>query len=86
MFCVCFRINICMAQLNPYIADNGNVVPIPNRPIDQYDPTFIARITPRESRGYAFAAYQIWFTSGMAAPWDGIYTDHEGPQNLNYAN
>ena len=73
-----------MAYLTKFIDDEGNEVDLPKRPRNQYDPNGIARIQPKESRAYAFAAYQVWFASGMAEPWDGVYTDHEGLQTLNY--
>lgn len=73
-----------MAQLNDYISDAGDNLGVPDKPVDKYDPNGIARISPKESRGYAKLAYKAWVESGMATPWDGTYTDHEGPQDLTY--
>lgn len=73
-----------MAQLNGYYDSEGNFVDIVPRPVDKYSPNGIARITPKESRPYAKLAYKAWVDGGMASPWDGVYTDHEGPQDLNY--
>lgn len=79
-----------MAQLNEFEIDPSarnltpTTVPLPNRPIDRRVANAIARITPKESRGYAKLAYKAWVEGGMALPWDGTYTDHEGPQNLTY--
>lgn len=63
-----------MAQLNPPIA----------RPVGKYDPNGIARITPKASRHYAKQAYRTWVEGGMSAPWDGAYTDDDGPVLLDY--
>ena len=77
-----------MAQLNEFEIDPSernqtpDTVPLPFAPSDQYMANAIARITPKESRSYAKLAYKAWKDSGMAAPWDGTYTDHEGPQTL----
>ena len=79
-------INTFMAQLNGYINSTSDTVPIVPRPVTQYSPNGISRITPKESRPYAKAAYAAWVAGGMALPWDGVYTDHEGPQDLTYGN
>ena len=68
----------------PHVCADGTEVPVPKRPKTRHCPTGIARIEPRASRGPAHDAYKVWFASGMAAPWDGRFTDHEGPQVLNY--
>jgi len=79
-----------MAQLNEFEIDPSlrnltpDTVALPNRPVDKKAVNAIARITPKESRGYAKLAYTAWVESGMSTPWDGVYTDHEGPQNLTY--
>lgn len=75
-----------MAQLNGYVNSEGDLVPIVPRPVDKYSPNGISRITPKESRPYAKLAYKAWVEGGMATPWDGVYTDHEGPQNLTYSD
>lgn len=75
-----------MASLNGYIDSEGNVLPQVPRPVNKYSPNGIARITPKLSRGYAKLAYAAWVAGGMSLPWDGTYTDHEGPQNLTYGD
>ena len=73
-----------MAQLNGYTDSEGNFVDVPLRPVDKYSPNGVSRITPVASRDYAKLAYKAWVDSGSPTPWDGIYTDNDGPQNLNY--
>jgi len=73
-----------MAQLNGYTNSDGDFVPIVPRPVDKYSSNGISRITPKLSRSYAKLAYKAWTEGGMASPWDGVYTDHEGAQNLTY--
>jgi len=73
-----------MAQLNGYTNSDGVFVDKVPRPVDRYSPNGIARITPPLSRGYAKLAYKAWVEGGMASPWDGTYTDHEGAQDLQY--
>lgn len=73
-----------MAQLNGYINSEGDFVDVVPRPVDRHSPNGISRITPKESRSYAKLAYKAWVEGGMAIPWDGTYTDHEGPQDLQY--
>ena len=72
------------AQLNGYIDSEGNLVPVVPRPVNRHSPNGISRITPKASRHYAKLAYKAWVEGGMAVPWNGVYTDNEGPQDLNY--
>lgn len=72
------------AQLNGYYDSDGNFVDVVPRPVDRHSPNGIARITPKSSRHYAKLAYIAWVEGGMATPWDGTYTDDQGPQDLNY--
>lgn len=75
-----------MAQLNGYINSVGVFVPIVPRPVDRHSPNGLSRVTPNASRGFAKLAYKDWVEGGMAIPWDGTYTDGEGPQNLTYSD
>jgi hypothetical protein len=73
-----------MATLNNFVTWDGDVITLPNKPVDRYSSNQIARITPKASRPFALEAYSIWQAGLPGVPWDGVYTDDDGPQNLTY--